>query len=273
MSASLQPGAAALGDAAACLAQQWPVFPCNRHKEPCTERGFYNATRDSAAIRRMFAKPAAALIGVPTGPASGFVVVDVDVKDGKRGAEWLGRRAAALPATRTHRTVSGGLHLLFRQLDGVEIPNSQSGIAPGVDVRGRGGYVIAPPSPGYSVVVDAPMAEMPAWLVEACRKKPPPPLPPTPPLPKRALLDPRDAGARRLVVLAEFVADAREGQRNSRLFWAACRAAEAVMAGEMPAGVAFSALEQAAVAIGLPAVEARRTIQSARRTVHGSAAA
>ena len=45
------------------------------------------------------------------------------------------------------------------------------------------------------------------------------------------------------------------------------------MAGEMPAGVAFPALEKAAVTIGLPTVEARRTIQSARRTVHGSAAA
>ena len=109
--------------------------------------------------------------------------------------------------------------------------------------------------------------------VDGSTFEPPPPPPPTPPLPKRALLDLRDAGARRLVVLVEFVADAREGQRNSRLFWAACRAEEAVMAGEMPAGVAFLALEQAAVAIGLPAVEARRTIQSARRTVHGSAAA
>src|SRR3712207_2861170 len=168
-----------------------PAFPCNSDKKPLTEHGFYDAARDPAAIRRMFATPAAALIGVPTGPASGFVAVDVDVKDGKRGAAWLARHVAALPATRTHRTVSGGLHLLFRQPHGVEIPNSQSGIAPGVDVRGRGGYVIVPPSPGYGVLVDAPLAEMPAWLVEACRKKPPPP---TAPLARRAALDARDAG-------------------------------------------------------------------------------
>jgi hypothetical protein len=257
--------------AAQAVALGLPVFPCDGHKKPLTEHGFYDASRDPAAIRRMFAHPAAALIGVPTGPASGFVVVDVDVKDGKRGAAWLVRHVAAIPATRTHRTVSGGLHLLFRQPDCVEIPNSQSAIAPGVDVRGRGGYVIAPPSLGYSVVVDAPLAEMPAWLVEACRKKPPPPL--TPPLPRRALLDLRDAGARRLVALMEFVADAREGQRNSRLFWAACRAAEAASAGEMPTAAAFAFLEQTAVAIGLPILEARRTIQSARRAAFGSAAA
>lgn len=55
-----------------------PVFPCNGHKRPVTENGFYDAARDPAAIRRMFANPAAALIGVPPGPASGFVAVDVD---------------------------------------------------------------------------------------------------------------------------------------------------------------------------------------------------
>ena len=43
-------------------------------------------------------------------PARTHVVVDVDVKDGKRGAEWLGRHAAAISGTRTHRTASGGLH-------------------------------------------------------------------------------------------------------------------------------------------------------------------
>lgn len=247
-----------------------PVFPCNGHKNPLTKNGFYDAVRDPAAIRRMFANRAAALIGVSTGPASGFVAVDVDTKEGKRGAEWLGRHAAAIPATKTHRTVSGGLHLLFRQPESVEISNSQSGIAPGVDVRGRGGYVIVPPSPGYGVLVDAPLAEMPAWLVEACRKKPPAP----PSLrPRHAPPDPRDGGARRLLSLVEFVAAAPEGERNGRLFWAAYRAAEAVLAGEMPARAAAAALEQAAYAAGLRGPEVRRTILSAFRSASGGSTA
>jgi len=198
--------------------------------------------------------------------------VDVDTKHGRRGMEWLERHADAIPNTRTHRTVSGGLHLLFRQPAGVEIPCSQSRIAPGVDVRGSGGYIIAPPSCGYDVIVAAPMAEMPPWLAEACRKKEPPPLGARP-TPKRVALDAQDAGVRRLVALLEFVADAKEGQRNSRLFWAACRAAEAALAGEMPAAAAFAVLEETAVAIGLPALEARRTIRSAHRTAYGSAVA
>ena len=249
------------------LALGLPVFPCDGRKRPRTEHGFYDAARDPAAIRRMFAHPAAALIGVPTGSTSGFVVVDVDVKGGKRGGEWLGRHASILPRTRVHSTVSGGLHLLFRQPEGVEIPNSQSGIAPGVDVRGRGGYVIAPPSPGYSVLADPPLAEMPAWLVEACRKRPPPPRP------RRASLEARDAGAQRLLGLVEFMAAAPEGERNGRLFWAACRAADAVLAGEMPTRASAAALGQAACAAGLPGPEARRTILSAFRSVAGGSAA
>jgi hypothetical protein len=260
------------GLAQAAIALGVPVIPCDAEKRPLTRHGLYDASRDRVTIGRGFARPAARMIGVPTGRVSGLVVVGVDTKDGKRGMEWLERHADAIPNTRTHRTMSGGLHLVFRQPEGVEIASSQSRIAPGVDVRGQGGYIIAPPSPGYSVVVDAPMADMPEWLIEACRKKASPPAEPVP-TPRRPWLDARDAGARRLVALMEFVADAREGQRNSRLFWAACRAAEAAMAGAMPAGVAFMALEQAAVAIGLPAAEAQRTIQSARRTAYGSAAA
>jgi hypothetical protein len=247
-----------------------PVFPCDADKKPLTPSGFKDASRDPAAIRRMFSHRAAALIGVPTGPASDAVVVDVDTKDGKRGLEWLERRMDALPNTRAHQTRSGGLHLLFRQPEGIEIPSSQSRIAPGVDVRGSGGYIIVPPSPGYVVAVAAPLTEMPTWLAEACRRR----LKPRPaPSPRRAPLDARDAGVKRLLALVEFVADAREGQRNSRLFWAACRAAEAASAGDMPAAAAFAALEETALATGLPPAEAQRTIQSARRTAYGSAAA
>lgn len=238
-----------------------PVFPCNIEKAPLTRSGFKDAVTDAESIRRMFAAPAAVLIGVPTGHASGAVVVDVDTKDGKRGGDWLNRELGRIPETRTHRTRSGGVHLLFSH-PGIRIPNSSGKIAPGVDIRGDGGYIIVPPSPGYSVVVGAPLAPMPSWLIEeACREPPPPP----PRKPWKAPRDMHTASARRLLALVEHIAKAREGTRHSVLFWAACRVGEAIASGEMPADVALPGLESAALACGLPEAEVRRTVADGYR--------
>ncbi len=157
----------ALGDVAARLGL--PAFPCNSEKRPLDEGGFHTATRDTAELARMFDRRAATMIGVPTGRVSGLVVIDVDVKPGREsGMPWLDANRASLPQTRTHKTRSGGLHLLFRVPEGAEIRNSQSRIAPGIDVRGEGGYIIVPPSPGYALADDTQPADMPSWLVRAC---------------------------------------------------------------------------------------------------------
>jgi hypothetical protein len=242
--------------AGAAIALGLPVFPCDARKQPLTANGFRDATADPATIRRMFAQRHAALIGVPTGHASGIVVIDIDVKNGAPGMAWLRENAHALPETRRHRTRSGGLHLLFAMPDGAEIRNSAGRIAPGVDVRGTGGYVVFPPSPGYSVVDHLLPAAMPRWLIKACL--PPPP----PPRPEGCDASP-DRTARRLTGLVALVATAPAGQRNQALYWAGRRIAEAARRGEMPLDAAKAALEEAACAAGLPRLEARRTINSA----------
>ena len=96
---------------------------------------------------------------VPTGSASGFSVLDVD--KGKGGGDWWAANKARLPATRKHRTRSGGIHCLFIHRAG--LLNSVSKIAPGVDVRASGGYVIWWPAHGFAVV-DLPLAAWPEWL-------------------------------------------------------------------------------------------------------------
>jgi hypothetical protein len=147
-------------DEAIRLSSTFPVFPCKASKAPACPLGFKAATSDPSEIRRLF-NGSGALIGVPTGEASGFDVLDVDPRHG--GDEWEKANQHRLPETRIHQTMGGGRHWLFRHVEGVH--NSASAIAPGIDVRGSGGYVVVPPSPSYSVVSDAEIAHWPDWLL------------------------------------------------------------------------------------------------------------
>lgn len=258
----------ALADSAIALGV--PVFPCAADKRPLTTRGFKDASADPDAIRAMFNRPDAALIGVPTGAASGWCVVDVDVKEGARGMHWLNARSADLVATRRHKTQSGGLHLVFTVPDGVEVRNSASRVAPGVDVRGEGGYVIAPPSPGYSVADASEPAEMPDWLVVACGK---------PERDDTAHLLASPANAERLRRSIEggtaygrtalenecaSISGAADGTKHERINRGAYAIGGLVAAGELPEGEAFAALSGALAAI-LPACRDKRAAENTLR--------
>ena len=101
---------------------------------------------------------------MPAGKVSGVFVVDVD-----RLAA-LGELPRELPETLTIRTPSGGLHFYFNHVEGVS--NKTGELPVGIDIRGDGGYVIVPPSKGYTVERRAPVADAPDWLLEALRDEP-----------------------------------------------------------------------------------------------------
>jgi putative DNA primase/helicase len=172
-----------LAAALAYTRRGWPVFPCHwqggRRKRPLIEHGLHAATTGQVQICRWWTRWPAALIGLPTGKASGFVVLDIDTKDpaanGYDTLKALGR--ATLPDTPMVHTASGGLHAYFATID-IEIRNSvgRGGLGPGLDVRGEGGYVIVPsPGSGYSwdprhnFDTVAPLPA-PAWLGHRARK-------------------------------------------------------------------------------------------------------
>ena len=170
-----------LNAALALAATGLPVFPCNSLKRPLIKGGkeFSNASTVPDRIRDMWelAGAAAQLIGIPTGPASGFDVLDVDPRH--NGDAWEIENNDRLGETRMHSTPSGGRHYLFHHADGVRNIQDGKTIAPGIDVRGAGGYVCFPPSPGYNVIHEADIAEWPNWLLPLVRKiaRPPPPQP------------------------------------------------------------------------------------------------
>jgi hypothetical protein len=138
-------------------------------------RGCLDATTDAATISRWWANDPDRNVGVATGAASGFWVVDVDPRSGGDVAlEQLEAKHGALPETVEGLTGGGGRHLLYRMVPALaEV--KWSPVAPGVDTKGTGGYCVFPPSihpdgPAYvwehaHRPLEVEIAEPPAWIV------------------------------------------------------------------------------------------------------------
>lgn len=125
-----------------------PVFPVAANgKNPLTTHGFKDATTDPRQIEDWAEEHPNANIGIPTGQATGFIVIDLDRKgdvDGVKAFKALcDRLDIKIPETYKIRTPSGGLHLFFRTKYAGLIRNSAGILGPGIDVRGEGGYVVA----------------------------------------------------------------------------------------------------------------------------------
>lgn len=236
-----------IAEAAAFLAPQWPVFPCDARKRPVTAHGFKDAVTTPEEARALFRKPGAVMIGVPAGRASGLLVIDLDVKNGGHGLEWLAANEHRIPRTRRHRTQSGGVHLLFKHPADRIIRNSSSRIAPNVDVRTDGGYIIVPPSQGYTIADDTMPAEAPAWLLDILDPPKPAAAPYTPP--PRATGDATPYGAAALERAATAILNAADGAKHDTLNREAYSIGGLVAAGEIPEGEGRRILESALAGI------------------------
>lgn len=223
--------------------------------------GVYDASTDPARIRELFAAaPRATGYGIACGlPPFHLVGVDLDTKSGTDSPAALRelalRHLFTIPETVVVLTPSGGRHLWLTGPPDVVVPNSAGRLAPGIDIRGAGGYLVGPGSRSdHGVYTTAPgtahlpPAACPPALLRLLLPPPPSARPAPPPHGEHG------SG------LVHFVLTAHEGQRNTRLFWAACRAYEN---GIGPA--LLTPLVEAARSTGLTEHEARATIASAAR--------
>jgi hypothetical protein len=162
----------------------WSVFPAvikgkqkKSHKSAKHSGGVnWGATNDPEQIRRDFAKWPDAAIGIPTGPENGFWVLEADTKqgghahDGMASLQALMAQHGLLPQTRMALSPSGSWHYYFKWPEGLTIRNSASQVGPGLDVRGEGGMVIAPPSKrgdgAYRWISEAEIADASQWLLD-----------------------------------------------------------------------------------------------------------
>lgn len=118
----------------------------NNGKHPRTARGLVDATMISTAIRRYWDMWPQANIGVRTGTPGGAIVLDIDGEIGQASVEALEARYGDLPATWAVDTGGGGLHLWYATPAASVRNSAGTKLGPGIDVRGEGGYVVAPPS-------------------------------------------------------------------------------------------------------------------------------
>lgn len=247
----------ALADSAMAYAQTeglhvFPLKECG--KVPLTSHGLEDATVDAMTIETWWDRWPNANVAIRTGD---LVVVDED----KPGAlsELAAKHGQQIPETRIART-GKGRHYYFMQPADQRIRNTAGKLATGIDTRGDGGYVVAPPSVHpdggvYSWESTAPPAPFPAWISALLTK--PEPKTVTPFVGRST-----PYGQRALEAEVHAVSIAAEGTRNQQLNTAAFALGQLVAGGELDEHDALSSLEAAARACDLPEGEATATIAS-----------
>jgi hypothetical protein len=176
-------------DAALAYAAErgWEIFPADSdgkkksHKAGKNSNGKnWGMTKDPDEIKSDFKKWPRANIGIPTGAVNRIWVLEADTKeghdvDGIAALRELEAKHGPLPETLMAESPSGSIHYYFKWPTGINVGNSTSKIAPGVDVRGEGGMVIAPPSiradGAYRWLNEGtPIPDAPPWLIELATK-------------------------------------------------------------------------------------------------------
>jgi adenylate kinase len=251
------------------------------HAHECEHdgHGFWDATTDPDTIKRWWAAHPEANIGIALG-VNRIFAVDVDGPAGRAALDELELIYDKLPATYTVKTgrIEGhGRHLLYRQPADREVRNCKLG--PKLEIRGAGGYVVAPPSiheSGRAYLAEGSWAQItdpPPWLVELAVRSASKPTDaaggvPTLVRPAPAPGSAQDRAQARLAGLAGKVAmadagpDGKGADRNNMLNWAAYQAGRIIGAGALDEADARHQLQMAAQRAGLGQRETTLTISS-----------
>jgi hypothetical protein len=247
---------------------------------------------DAGSVAAYWTAHPSANVGIATGRASRIWVLDIDPDNGGDVAlQGLIEANGALPLTRKHQTGSGGYHLVWRMPPDFEPTNSRGRLPRGLDVRGTGGQIVAPPSEsgkgGYLVIADVEIVDAPAWLLDLIRP---------------ATYEPSNVvrgsvetigtygpgqdhrvnayASKTMQARCDELARAPEGLRNDTAFRVACRLWELVNAGWVPRDGAHGRYIEACAAAdaasgagsSFPEAEAESVWHKAWRKVGGTAA-
>lgn len=266
--------------------RNWPVFPvwwvdnsqyaCG--KADCFHQGKHpigklapngrnSATMDLETIKSWWGRYPKANIGIPTGPESGLVVVDIDPRNGGHPE----RLPCNLPMTPIVITGGDGWHYyLAYPGDGFIFPKTLPGCE-GADLKASGGYVLAPPSNHisggqYSWQISpetTPLAPCPQWLLETAKSLESKLTTPMP----TANLESMGSAYGRAALRGELarLAQTPGGNRNNSLNRAAFALGRLVAAGHLEEDTVVNLLATVGANIGLGEREIRATVRSGLR--------
>jgi hypothetical protein len=262
--------------ALALAAQGFAVFPVHsggaKVKQPVEAFGWKKiSTTEAGAVDRLWRRNPSAGVAIDLAK-SGLIVIDADRHGAHDGVAAFGQ----LMADHGHDPDSGpivetpnsGCHLYFRQWPGEALGNARGSLPAGIDVRGAGGYVVAP----GTVLEDGRVYELhgdltaiptlPAWLRAILTSSKPAPKPQ--PIQRQEHSDARVRAYVDAAVEAETarVRMAGEGQRNHSLNQAAFSLGQLVGAGWIEGAEVEGLLTNAAHEAGLKQPEIRKTIRS-----------
>lgn len=267
-----KPGDKELRKAAKRLAKAGqPVFPCKsagaQAKAPLgslAKNGVKDATTDVEQIKAWWGHTKDASIGLATGVI--YDVLDVDIKevdgqkvDGRVHLPYLKKIGLLNGCKMVVKTPGGGWHLYFLAAPALGLGNKGRAATLGLDVRGLGGYVLAPPSfidtPAYAgryvnhgATVDSTDEPLRWDLIVSSLK-------PLDEQTNEPIVLLRSEQRSNVAALREWVSDLKEGERNNGFHWAISRCIDS--------GIDPYELAEAASLIGLTDDEIRKTIGSA----------
>lgn len=225
-----------LNDALALAQRGFHVFPVvHGSKTPLIQEWQNKATTDEATIRQWWTCPITGWekdhnIGICTSRfncSDHLVVLDLDKKDGRDGVLELGNLLidnGPLPTSFRQKTPSGGEHIAFRTQR--KIKQGTNVLAPGIDVRAMGGYIVAAPSTlpnGAYQAEGGEVEEAPAWVLDMLQDAGEAPVRSREAEAPVVAVNKTEALRRGLDYLLSEASEATAGDRNNKGFAVACR--------------------------------------------------
>ncbi|MGW3421298.1 phage/plasmid primase, P4 family [Streptomyces phaeochromogenes] len=241
---------------------------------PCISKGlachsFYAASDNSTTLEEWLPQYPGMNLAVATGRQSGIFVFEYDPKNGgKETFDALVAEYGEMPNTYTVMSPSGGLHFYF-SYPTFEL-NQHLKLYQGIDVKADGGYVAAPPTPGYMVINHAAVSPAPEWLLAVLRAKEEEKR--STPRGEFRTFDPDNIpqdvsdGVKNLIQYrVDWIVKSPDGVQNTRIYTASRMLYSVAYAGLIDEEDVYEILMDAADAGGHPAHRAKSAIDSGRR--------